>query len=196
MKMTSSSLHVKKKKKQVCLLFAWSPRVLNATVCDCLSPRLCETERSRPCLNNTSTFNYHFHNFWQFDTRTRTGTERTDEVSMGNHDTVKELGSLVQRAQLRAGVKSNRGSGNCADSRTHSFTSAMEKQFLRHNPSTIVHSEGTLQTTASNPDKEQPETRQAKAPSLSMKCSLREPRMRWDHVQRQIAGTMASILLM
>ena len=40
----------------------------------------------------------------EFDTRTRTGTERTDEVSMGNHDTVKELGSLVQQAQLRAGI--------------------------------------------------------------------------------------------
>ena len=82
-----------------------------------------------------------------FDTRTRTGTERTDEVSTGNHDTVKELGSLVQQAQLRAGVKSNRGSGNCAESRTHSFTSTVEK-FQRDKPSTILHSEG--QTVCQN----------------------------------------------
>ena len=86
----------------------------------------------------------------RFDTRTRTGTERTDEVSMGNHDTVKELSSLVQQAQLRAGVKSNRGSGNCAESRTHSFMSAMEK-FLRDNPSTILHSEGTLSNQGQQP---------------------------------------------
>ena len=85
-----------------------------------------------------------------FDTRTRTGMERTDEVSMGNHDTVKELGSLVQQAQLRAGVKSNRGSGNCAESRTHSFTSAVEK-FLRDKPSTNCTQRAPFQTTASNP---------------------------------------------
>ena len=134
----------------------------------------------------------------KFDTRTRTGTERTDEVSMGNHDTVKELGSLVQQAQLRAGVKFNRGSGNCAESRTHSFTSAVEK-FLRDKPSTIltgICAQVWSTTALKELFFEQPETRQAKAPSLSMKCSQREPRMRWGQVQRQIAGTITSILLM
>ena len=62
---------------------------------------------------------------------------------LGNHDTVKELGSLVQQAQLRAGVKSNRGSGNCAESRTQLFACAVEK-FLQDKPSTMLHSEGTL----------------------------------------------------
>ena len=41
-----------------------------------------------------------------------------------NHDTVKELGSLVQQAQLRSCVKSNRGTGNGAKSRTQSFANA------------------------------------------------------------------------
>ena len=92
----------------------------------------------------------------KFDTRTRTGKmepfphDKTDEVSMGNHDTVKELGSLVQQAQLRASVKSNRGSGNCAETRTQSFTSAVEK-FLRDKPSTILHSEGTLPNHGQQP---------------------------------------------
>ena len=49
---------------------------------------------------------------------------------MGNHDTVEELGSLVQQAQQRAGAKSNRGSGNCAESRTQLIANAVEK-FLR-----------------------------------------------------------------
>ena len=119
---------------------------------------------------------------------------------MGNHDTVKELDSLVQQAQLRADVKSNRGSRNCAESRNHSFTSASEK-FLQDKPSAIMHSEGTLPNHGQQPRTEiaprcspqqrlrssiieQPETRQVKAPSLSMKCSQREPRMRWDQVQR------------
>ena len=69
--------------------------------------------------------------------------QRTDEVSMENHDSVKELDSLVQQAQLWAVVKSNRGSGNCAESRTHSSSSASEK-FVQDKPSAILHSEGTL----------------------------------------------------
>ena len=52
-------------------------------------------------------------------------------LTLGNHDTVKELGSLVQQAQIRACVMSNRGSGNCAESRTQTFASAVEKFFPR-----------------------------------------------------------------
>ena len=48
--------------------------------------------------------------------------QRPDEYQLGNqanHDTVEELGSLVQQAQQRAGTKSKRGSGNYAESRTN-----------------------------------------------------------------------------
>ena len=37
---------------------------------------------------------------------------------LGNHDTVEELGSLVQQAQQKAGTESKRVSGNCAESRS------------------------------------------------------------------------------
>ena len=131
---------------------------------------------------------------------------------LGNHDTVEDLGSLVQQAQLRAGVKSNRGSGNCAESRTQLFSCAVEK-LLRDKPSTMLHSDGTRSNQGQQPRAgicaqvksttalnelffEPPEIRQARAPSLSMKCNQREPRMRSGQVQRQIAGTTASILLM
>ena len=126
-------------------------------VCPFKTPPCVRSKRLRVCRHHAyMCFNmcvgmlFSTKNNLTFDTRTRTGTERTDEVSMGNYDTVKELGSLVQQAQLRAGVKSNRGSGNCAESRTHSFTSAVEK-FLRHRPSTILHSEGTLSNHGQQP---------------------------------------------
>ena len=93
----------------------------------------------------------------QLDTRTRTGTERTffswqrpDEVSMGNHDTVEELGSLVQQAQQKAGTKSKRGSGNCAESRSQLFANAVAN-FFRDKPSTMLHSEGTLSNHGQQP---------------------------------------------
>ena len=76
--------------------------------------------------------------------------QKPDEVSMGNHDTVEELGSLVQQAQQRAGAKSKRGSGNCAESRTQLFANAVEK-FLRDKPSTMLHSEGTLSNHGQQP---------------------------------------------
>ena len=131
---------------------------------------------------------------------------------LGNHDTVKELGSLVQQAQQRAGTKSKRGTGNYAESRIQLFANAKAKCF-RDKLSTMLHSEGTLSNHGQQPRAgicgqvlsttslselflEQPETRQARAPSLSMKCNQSEPRMGLGQVQRQIAGTMASILLM
>ena len=130
---------------------------------------------------------------------------------LGYHDTVEELGSFVQQAQLRAGAKTNRGSGTCAESRTQLLSCAVEK-FLRDKPSTMLHSDGTRSnhgqqrragicaqaksaTALNELFFEQPELRQARAPSLSMKCNQREPRMRSGQVQRQIAGTTASILL-
>ena len=60
---------------------------------------------------------------------------------LGYHDTVEELGSLVQQAQLRAGAKTKRGSSNCAESRTQLLSCAVEK-FLRDKPS--------VQTMANN----------------------------------------------
>ena len=62
---------------------------------------------------------------------------------LGNHDTVEELGSLVQQAQQKAGTESKRGSGNCAESRSQLFANAVAK-FFRDRPSTMLHSEGTL----------------------------------------------------
>ena len=134
------------------------------------------------------------------------------KYQLGNHDTVEGLGSLVQQAQQKAGTKSKRGSGNCAESRIQLFANAVTK-FFRDRPSTMLHSEGTLSNHGQQPRAgicaqvksttalselflEQPETRQERAPSLSMKCNHSEPRMRLGQVQRQIAGTVASILLM
>ena len=86
----------------------------------------------------------------EFDTRTHWHRENILMYPLGNHDTVKELGSLVQQAQLRACVMSNRGSGNCAESRTQSFTGEVEK-FFRDGPSTILHLDGTLSNHGQEP---------------------------------------------
>ena len=93
----------------------------------------------------------------KFDTRTRTGTERTFshdrdlmKYPLGNHDTVEELGSLVQQAQQKAGTKSKRGSGNCTESRSQLFANAVAK-FFRDRPSTMLHSEGTLSNHGQQP---------------------------------------------
>ena len=95
-------------------------------------------DKHRPVTTNPATIQ---ETSQKFDTRTRTGTESTDEVSMGNHDTVKELGSLVQQAQLRAGVKSNRGSGNCFRITTHGCSLLTDGT-----PTTLARSQNTNST--------------------------------------------------
>ena len=79
--------------------------------------------------------------------------QRPDDYQLGyqgNHDTVEELGSLVQQAQQKAGTKSKRGSGNCAESRIQLFANAVVK-FFRDRPSTMLHSEGTLSNHGQQP---------------------------------------------
>ena len=72
------------------------------------------------------------------------------KYQLGNHDTVEELGSLVQQAQQKAGTKSKRGSGNCAESRSQLFANAVEK-FFRDRPSTMLHTDGTLSNHGQQP---------------------------------------------
>ena len=72
------------------------------------------------------------------------------KYQLGNHDTVEELGSLVQQAQQTAGNKSKRGSGNCAESRSQLFADAVAK-FLRERPSTMLHTDGTLSNHGQQP---------------------------------------------
>ena len=68
---------------------------------------------------------------------------------MGNHDTVEELGSLVQQAQQRAGTKSKRGSGNYAESRIQLFANAVTK-FFETNRRRCCILKGLFRTTASS----------------------------------------------
>ena len=72
------------------------------------------------------------------------------KYQLGNHDTVEELGSLVQQAQQKAGNKSKRGSGNCAESRSQLFADAVAK-FFRERPSTMLHADGTLSNQGQQP---------------------------------------------